>query len=310
MLSRVAERVYWFARYLERVESMARLIQVYTSLLSDLPKDSGISWHNLVTASGSHGEYERRFTVKDEKRVVKFLLEDLSNAGSMMSSLRMVRENIRTTRDVLPPESWELINEFQIFVSENIQQGINRRNRHEFLDQVIRTCQQINGLISDTMRRDVGWHFLSLGRNLERADMTLRTLEAGASMLEDFIEDDSLHAADVVWSSVLRTLDAMMPFRRTMKVALSGEDAAQFLLEDELFPRSAACCLLRMSESAERLPGSEDVIEGLTTTVKKLQSGVDYTDPVALLARLDALQSRLAILHSLISQSWLQPRVN
>lgn len=308
MLSRVAERVYWFGRYLERVESMARLIQVYTGLLFDLPRDTGISWHNLVIASGSHAEYNRRFTVQDEKRVVKFLLEDLSNPSSLASSLRMVRENIRTTRDMLPPESWELVNEFQIYVNENMSQGLSRRYRHEFLGQIVKTCQQINGLIADTMRRDAAWHFLNLGRSLERADMTIRILEAGASMSSDFIESDTNHVLDVVWGSVLGTLNATMPYRRTMKVAVNGDDAARFLLEDRLFPRSVACGLSRMQDSAALLPSNETVIAALTKLVDTVTKGSDYTDVTeGFPAYLTALEQSSITVHSAIQESWFQP---
>ena len=308
MLSRVAERVYWFARYLERVESMARLIQVYTGLLFDLPRDTGISWHNLVIASGSHGEYNRRFSVQDEKRVVKFLLEDLSNPSSLASSLRMVRENIRTTRDIVPQESWELVNEFQIFVSENIAQGLNRRYRHEFLEEIIKTCQQINGLIADTMRRDAAWHFLNMGRSLERADMTIRILEAGASMSSDFIENDTNHVLDAVWGSVLGTLNATMPFRRTMKVAIKGDDAARFLLEDALFPRAVTCGLLRMQDSAKQLPSSEKVMSCLNDFVKTVTSGSDYTDvSVGFPAYLTELEKNSIVIHKAIQDTWFQP---
>lgn len=307
MLSRVAERMYWFGRYMERVESMARLIQVYSQLLSDLPKDTGISWHNLVYASGCHSEFERRFTVKDEKRVVRFLLEDMSNPSSLISSLRMVRENIRTTRDVVPAETWELVNEFRNYVAENVQQGVNRRNRHTFLDQVIRTCQQINGLVADTMRRDAAWHFLSLGRNLERGDMSLRTLEAGASMAAELVDDDFHQASDAVWSSVLRTLDAMMSYRRTMRVALNGEDAARFLLEDELLPRAVTCCLLRMDESVKSLPGGEAVSGDLKTIVNAVSKGCDYSTPEKLLSHLDGLQRRVGVVNGRIMETWFQP---
>jgi uncharacterized alpha-E superfamily protein len=308
MLSRVAERVYWFARYLERVESMARLINVYTSLLFDLPKDTGISWHNLVIASGSHHEYERRFSVKDEKRVVRFLLEDASNSASLASSLRMVRENIRTTRDILPAESWELVNEFQIYVSENMQQGINRRHRNEFLGHIIKTCQQINGLIADTMRKDDAWHFLVLGRNLETADMTLRTLEAGARTSGDCIEHDSVHVTDAVWSSVLGTLNAIMPFRRTMKVSLNGEDSARFLLEDTLFPRAVSACLLDMRSSATVLPSGLTVGNYLDELIAQVKQGDHYDDVFdGLPSHLDHLQKRLAGLHNVISDTWFTP---
>ncbi|CAA0080899.1 Uncharacterised protein [Zhongshania aliphaticivorans] len=308
MLSRVAERVYWFARYLERVESMARLIQVYTGLLFDLPRDTGISWHNLVIASGSHAEYNRRFTVQDEKRVVKFLLEDLSNPSSLASSLRMVRENIRTTRDIVPLESWELVNEFQIFVADNISQGVNRRYRHEFLEEIIKTCQQINGLIADTMRRDAAWHFLNMGRSLERADMTIRILEAGASMSNDLMENDSNHVLDAVWGSVLGTLNATMPYRRTMKVAINGDDSARFLLEDTLFPRSVSSGLLRMRTSAEELPSSENVLACLDKFLKTVTKGSDYNDVAeGFPAYLTELEKNSLVIHKAIQETWFQP---
>jgi uncharacterized alpha-E superfamily protein len=308
MLSRVAERVYWFARYLERVESMARLIQVYTGLLFDLPRDTGISWHNLVIASGSHVEYNLRFSVQDEKRVVKFLLEDISNPGSLASSLKMVRENIRTTRDMVPQESWELVNEFQIFVSENISQGLGRRYRHEFLEEIIKTCQQINGLIADTMRRDAAWHFLNMGRSLERADMTIRILEAGASMSSDLIESESNHVLDAVWGSVLGTLNATMPYRRTMKVAINGDDSARFLLEDTLFPRSVAFGLLRMQDSAKQLPSSDLVVTGLNQFLKTVTDGSDYSDVLTSFpAYLTELEQNSMVVHQTIQDTWFQP---
>ncbi|MFT5889216.1 MAG: putative alpha-E superfamily protein [Zhongshania sp.] len=308
MLSRVAERVYWSGRYLERVESMARLIRVYTSLLFDLPRDTGISWYNLVVANGTHAEYDRRFTVQDEKRVVKFLLDDLSNPSSLVSSLRMVRENIRTTRDILPPESWELVNEFQIYVSENMDQGLSRRYRHEFLEQIIKTCQQINGLIADTMRRDAAWHFLNMGRSLERSDMTIRILEAGSSMSSDFIESDANHVLDVVWGSVLGTLNATMPYRRTMKVAVNADDAARFLLEDELFPRSVACGLLRMQDSAGLLPVSDDVTASLKKMLKRVRKGSDYLDVSGKFPKyLTELEKGSLAIHQAIQQTWFQP---
>ncbi|MGJ8687041.1 MAG: alpha-E domain-containing protein, partial [Spongiibacteraceae bacterium] len=252
MLSRVAERVYWFARYLERVENTARLLNVYTSLLLDLPGETGISWYNLIIASGTRSAFDKRFQNRDERNVVKYLLSDEENTSSMLSSISMMRENIRTTRDVVPPESWELVNELSIYFDDNMQQGINRRNRRQFLEEVIKCCQQINGLISGTMSHDAAWQMLRLGRNLERADMTSRIVEAGAQMLPEMAEEEYSYVIDVVWGSVLRSLNAYQPYRRTMKVAVTGEDVVSFLQADKHFPRSIAYCLRNMRESAEQ----------------------------------------------------------
>jgi uncharacterized alpha-E superfamily protein len=94
MLSSVAERIYWTSRYLQRVESSARLVNVYTNLLMDLPKDINISWFNLVTLNSGEAEYEDRYKIRDERNVVKFTLADDTNSGSMLVSLSMFRENL------------------------------------------------------------------------------------------------------------------------------------------------------------------------------------------------------------------------
>src|SRR5690606_1659640 len=126
MLSRVAERLYWTSRYLERVENTARLMGVYTNLLLDMPSGVNIGWYNLVTLNNAEAWFENRYKVKDERNVMRFLLSDPDYPGSMMSSLQGVRENIRTTRDVVPAESWEYINELTLYVQDNLNMGINR----------------------------------------------------------------------------------------------------------------------------------------------------------------------------------------
>src|SRR5690606_18110067 len=129
-------------------------------------------WFNLVQINSAEEDFLERYKVKDERNVVKFMLGDHSNYSSVVSSLKMIRENVRTTMDVVPAEAWELINELSIYVNDNIQQGINRSERNKFLDGLIKGCQQLNGLMYGTMSHDGAWFFLRMGRNLERADMT------------------------------------------------------------------------------------------------------------------------------------------
>ncbi|NVK42408.1 MAG: alpha-E domain-containing protein [Oceanospirillaceae bacterium] len=254
MLSRVAERIYWAARYLERAESTARLVSVYDSLLFDLPRSFNISWFNLIIINSGTELFHERYRVQDERNVVKFTLADDTNPSSMLSSLLMVRENIRTARDVLPAEAWELVNELRLFAKDNIQQGINRSGRHAFLEGIVEGCQGINGLLSGTMSRDPAWNFLRLGRNLERADMTTRLLDAGAAVLLSTDEGDSTSVDQLVWGNVLRSASADMPYRRTMRTAVNGPDVANFLLNDQYFPRSVRYCLERIVSSASELP--------------------------------------------------------
>ena len=115
MLSRVAERVYWMGRYIERAESTARLVNAYTNQILDLPK--GVD--PLVDITGSNELFESHYQNYDERNTVKFLLADTFNSSSIMSALVNARENVRTTRDLMPTEAWEHTNELYLYCKNN-----------------------------------------------------------------------------------------------------------------------------------------------------------------------------------------------
>lgn len=305
MLSKVAERLYWTARHLERVENTARLVSVYDNLLFDLPPELDISWYNLVTLNSAEAVFEERYKNRDERNVVKFLLADDTNASSMLSALKMVRENVRTTRDVLPKESWEMVNELHIFANENIQQGINRSARHEFLNEMVKGCQQINGLLMGTMSRDACWQFLRLGRNLERADMATRLLDAGAAAQIQGETETQMRISQVVWGNVLRSSSAELSYRRTMRSAVHEIDVADFLLEDLHFPRSLRFCLGQMLDAVKDLPNNKGVKGALSRAMDIRFELDDGKRPgVEFRNYLNQQQLNLNDLHQVFSEIW------
>mgnify|MGYP006185731737 CR=1 FL=1 len=117
MLSSVAERVYWLGRYLERVENAARLINVYSAMLFDLPRGTHIGWGTLLDITGSNEEFSRRFSSPDEKSITRFLVSDPNSGVSIFNALKMARENARTIRDQISREMWEDINGFYHLVN-------------------------------------------------------------------------------------------------------------------------------------------------------------------------------------------------
>ncbi|WP_020683239.1 alpha-E domain-containing protein [Marinobacterium rhizophilum] len=304
MLSRVAERIYWAARYLERVENTARLVSVYDNLLFDLPRSVNIGWFNLVIINSGSELFFERYRVQDERNVVKFTLADDTNPSSMLSSLTMLRENIRTARDVLPSEAWELVNELLLFARNNIQQGINRNGRHAFLNGIIEGCQGINGLLLGTVSRDATWHFLRLGCNLERADMTTRLLDAGAAVLQLSDDNDTTNLSQIVWGNVLRSGSAYMAYRRTMRTTVNGSDVAHFLLSDEEFPRSVGYCLDQVRSATAKLPCAGKPYPAIKPQLPKY----DIRDSDSLNADfrdyLNDQQLMLAETHNHISSNW------
>lgn len=306
MLSRVAERVYWAARYLERIENTVRLIGVYDKLMFDLPRSVGIGWYNLITINSADEAFNERYKNQDERNVVKFLLGDENNFSSVVSSLKFARENIRTSRDVVPAESWEMINELNIFVTENLQQGINRSERFDFLDGVIKSCQQIQGLLMGTMSRDYVWYFMKLGRNVERADMTTRILDAGVRAQLQIADDvDAINSSQIIWGNVLSSLDADQSYHRSVRSSVKSRLVAQYIIEDQFFPRTITHCISALGESLERLPNNKPVLRTLLKAKRNLVQSVDYSDlGLPMKDFLNELQLDIASIHTEISQNW------
>lgn len=305
MLSKVAERVYWAARYLERVESTARLVSIYDKLLFDLPKTVDISWYNLITINSLEADFSERYKVRDERNVVKFLIGDTTNPGSMVSSLQALRENVRTTRDVVPEEIWELTNELALYVQENLKLGINRSRRHEFLDDVIKGCHKIMGHLYGTMPRDEAWDFMRLGRFIERIDMTTRNLDAGMAAVMQSAEDSPVTNKHAIWGNVLRSLNAAQSYNHSLRTPVRGSTVVEYLITDTAFPKSIVHCLKALTRSASQLPRSEDLVSTLTSIERAIISELGKTEMGEPLRDfLNKLQINVGHIHTKISIIW------
>ncbi len=305
MLSRVAERIYWMARYLERAENTARLVTVYDTLLYDLPRDEHISWHNLIDINGAHETFHEYYSGNTERNVVQFLLADERNFSSLISSVKMIRENIRTSRDVVPQETWEIVNELYIYVRNNIKKGITRSGRHAFLGHVIESCQKISGLLFGNMSRNSEWHFVNLGRYLERADMTTRMLDIGTAIMLQPSAANSIGLGRVVWSKVLRSQGAYLDYRRTVRTSIKSSYVANYMLSDPAFPRSYMWCVSAIKEAVSQLPRYErllPVIESLETLTFTAKTASDLN--MDFRNYLNDLQIKLMTLDASVAETW------
>lgn len=302
MLSKVAERVYWAARYLERVESTARLVSIYDKLLFDLPKSVDISWYNLIVINSIEADFNERFKNRDERNVMKFILGDESNPSSIVSSLLALRENVRTTRDMVPEEVWELTNELTMYVQENLQQGVNRSRRHEFLEEIIKGCYEILGQIYGSMPRDEAWCFMRLGRFLERVDMTTRNLDAGMAAV---IQSGDEGNEPIIWGNVLRSINAAQSYNRVLRTPVVGETVVEYLITDPDFPKSIIHCLDAMIASSKNLPRGKDLVGSLTTIEKAILSELKKTElGEPLRDFLNKLQINMGHVHTKITATW------
>lgn len=305
MLSRVAERLYWIARYVERAENTARMTMAFHTLALDMPKSVQLSWKSLVAVTGMEGVFDEHYQREDERNCVKFLVADSYNPSSIFSSLRSARENVRTTRDLVPTEAWEVVNELYLFAREHLDSGISKRGRYEFLSEIVRRCQTLTGLLAGSMSHDAAYDFIRLGRNLERADMATRQIDVGAIRLLERREDPEPHEG-LLWTSVLRSQSGFQMYRQHVRRRINGVDVVRFLLQDVPFPRSVAHALTHSENALECLP--RNVIP-LRVAIQARRHVLD-ADVDKLLADdrlhefMDRLQLEIGGLHEAVAECW------
>lgn len=272
MLSRVAESIYWAGRYIERVENTARLIWVNSHIMMDAPKGLSPGWEPLISITGLGMDFSDSLKEPSERNIVKFLIGETENSSSIISSLKSARENFRTIREIIPRSAWESLNELYIFAKEGMNSGITKKGRDEYLTGIINGSQQLNGLISTIMYRCEGWHFLRIGRNIERAEMTTRIIDVQSVELlndeDDLFESRSLQS--IQWISILKSLSAYSIYRRRVAVRVSRFYVLNFLFRDTEFPRAFAHCITSTEESVGTLPRNSGPLKALRLLEKKL----------------------------------------
>jgi len=182
MLSRVANSVYWMNRYIERAEHMARFVDVYRHLMLDLPRGTTELWDQLIDATGDSWVFKERFGTATERTVTAFLIFDIENPNSILSSLTAARENARTIRESITTEMWEQINMLYHMVRAAASTD-DVVASNEFLKEIKKASHLYAGITDGSMSHDEGWHFGRIGHLQERADKTARILDATTSGL-------------------------------------------------------------------------------------------------------------------------------
>ncbi|MFP3873227.1 MAG: alpha-E domain-containing protein [Thiohalophilus sp.] len=305
MLSRVASNIYWMARYIERAENTARLVNVNSNLLLDLPKRVRLGWEPIIDILGNHDLFYQRHDTADERHVVRFMVSEQANPGSILSCLRMARENARTIRDIIPREAWEQINQNHLLAREEATGSLGRRKRDDFLRHIILGAQTVTGMLAGTMTHDEGYDFLRMGRNLERADMTTRIVDVRSASLLPEMSEDLSPFENIQWVSVLKSLTAYQMYRREMRIRVRRPDVLRFLLQERRFPRAFYHSTCEVENCLQHLPHNDKPMKILTRLQKKvLGAKLEQLQQEELHGFVDILQFDLARLHNEISASY------
>ena len=304
LLSRVADRMYWAARYVERAEDSARVLRAYGDVLADLPTSSS-RWSPLVSISGSDVKLPT-VAGSDEGQVAQFLIADREHPNSILNSVERSRENLRTCREVLPREGWQTINDLSIYVRGAAVTSVERRRRDRFLGRVIDESRRLDGVVISTMTRDEVYDMWRLGRYIERADMTTRVLGVRAATLLSVPPGTTDEFNEVQWMGVLRSLSALQMYQRSSRGPIDGPSVVRFLLFDHRFPRSVAGCLAEIRASILHLPEYSTVLGAVEAADRQLRrSRPAADDGAALDAAMEGVQVALARLDRVMHEQYV-----
>ncbi len=272
MLSRVAETIYWLARYIERAENTARLLRVNAQLVMDTPRGVNPGWEPLIEIIGLGDSFSDCCREPNERNVVRYLIGGSDIPGSILYSLAAARESARTVREILPRNAWEVLNELHWYAKDNVQSGVSKKGRDHYLEEIIKGSQTLQGVFASVMYRDEAHHFLRIGRSLERADMTTRIIDVRSTDLfdEDQIESRTLDALQ--WISVLKSLSGYQSYRRVREARVRRSEVLTYLLQDVAFPRSVAHCLNGVEEAVGGLGNGQRVLRKLRTVARKTRA--------------------------------------
>ncbi len=311
MLSRVAENLYWMARYLERAENTARLISVNNNLLLDLPRRVVPGWAPLIEITGSRELFSGHYAEPDERSVVKFLVGDAANPGSILSSLGFAREDARTVRDFIPREAWEQVNELYLYAKNNQASGLSRGRRYEYLRGIVLGVQQITGLLAGTMTHDEGYGLLRMGRNLERADMTIRIIDVRSENLLPGKSEDLTAFENIQWMGVLKSLSAYQMYRRAMQARVRRPHVLRFLFKERLFPRAVHYTISEVENCLRHLPRRDVPLASVSRLYELVTaSRPEELDQAGLHAFIDTLEIGLIDLNRVINETYFLSNVS
>jgi len=312
MLARAAENLYWMARYLERAENTARLINSTTDVLLDLPHGATLGWNTLIKAVGLDESFGKLYTQANEDAIMRFMIEDERNPSSILSCVKFARENTRTLRELLPEELWERINSLYLYLRENATvANSSRRERYVILHNVIAQRHAIVGLISGVMAHDLAYQFIRLGRNIERADMTTRILDINFAV--SIPKEIALYEVSVerLWMSTLKALSAYQTYRRLKAVHVSSKNVIDFLINDQCFPRSLQYCLNEMESCLQAMPFAGVVLGSVQRSkTKLLQVQAENLNAVELHEALDKMQKDLGEINAALVAQYFHAYLN
>ncbi|HNZ55786.1 MAG TPA: alpha-E domain-containing protein [Methylophilaceae bacterium] len=258
MLSRTADHLYWMARYIERAENMARVLDVTynMSLVPNAAESEAALWLPALEISGNLEAYERDHEDFTAAQIIQYLALDINNPSSIYRALRSARENAHAVRVAMTTETWENINALWLEFGQFIGQDLAKNGLREFCDWVKARSHLFRGVCFGTMLRDDAFSFVRLGTFIERADNTARLLDVKYHLLLPEQEEVGGAVDYYEWSAVLRSVSAFQAYQKIYSDTIEPWRVAELLVLRRDMPRSLHACFDEITPILDQLSGS------------------------------------------------------
>jgi uncharacterized alpha-E superfamily protein len=243
MLSRTADHLFWMSRYIERAENLARLLDVtwQMSLVPQSLEAANQNWNAIIALNSLEEEFATRYSAVNAENVLRFMVGDTGNHGSILSCLRLARENAHAVRGTVTSEMWETMNATWLEAREKSFEQIFNAGVGEFFDWVKMRSSLSRGVTIGTLLQDEAFHFIRLGTLLERADNTARILDVKYHVLRPHGDEGATDFYQ--WGALLRSVSAFEVYRKVYRDVITPERVAELLILRMDMPRSLHFCM-------------------------------------------------------------------
>lgn len=251
MLARTADNLYWLARYMERADFLARIIDA-TRRLATVPTaeagpGTGTEWDSVLEASGAAEGFRKTGALAEEEYVVEYLVFAEDNPSSICNCIELARTNARAVRTALTAEMWDAINGAWIELKRYLQarpssSHFDRVELTRFLDFVKKASLDYDGAAHRTMLRNDAYWFSRLGLYIERADNTARILDVKYNILLPQTETVGGSLDYFQWAAILRAVSALTAYHWVYRESLKPWLIADLLILRPEMPRSLIAC--------------------------------------------------------------------
>jgi uncharacterized alpha-E superfamily protein len=253
VLRRIAGSLYWAARYLERAQWRARLVDVNYNLLLEVPPRDAEPWEPLLQITAEQELFRTLHDKVNETSVIEFFAFEKQNPSSIRSCIESVRGNLSPLRHLISSELWVAVNRLYLEIPGWSAQAMASAGVSSFFADLQRDFYTIAGIIENTMPRDLAYDLIEIGTMLERPDNVSRLLDVKYHYLLPRLEDIGGPADMRQWAAVLRSASAFEAFRKIYGNAIRVNRVVEILVFDRAFPRSMRFCIERLAQALARI---------------------------------------------------------